>query len=585
MAVTIDYSRDGLLTEFARKLLCDFYLRDDETSPQEGYARAATAWSGGDDALAQRLYDYASRGWFMFSSPVLSNAPKPGEKAKGLPISCFLSYVPDNLKGLIDHTAELRWLSVLGGGVGGHWSDVRSVSDIAPGPIPFLHTVDADMTAYRQGKTRKGSYAAYMDISHPDIVEFLSIRVPTGDTNRKCLNLHHAVSVTDDFMRAVDEDGPWNLVDPNDGTVRETVRARDLWQQILEIRYRTGEPYVFFIDTANRALPETQKALGLKLRGSNLCIEIMQATGFDIFNRLRTAICCLSSPNLELYDEWKDTPLIADLVTMLDNIITYFIENAPPEIGNAIYAAMRERSIGIGGMGFHSYLQRHNVPFESEEARRINIAMFRDIQAKAIAQSLKLGAERGEAPDMAGTGRRNAMLIAVAPNANSAIIVGTSPSTEASKANAYTHRTRAGSWLVKNKYLEARLEDLGQNTDEVWSDIITSRGSVQHLDFLTDHDKAVFKTAIEIDQHWVVRHAGDRQPFICQGQSVNLFFPPRADKAYVNSVHLAAWKEGLKGLYYLRTETSNRAETVSKKIERVALQDANKADECTACHA
>ena len=587
--VSVDFSKDTTLSEQSYKLLKDYYCTPDENSPQQAFARASTAYSGGDKKLAQRIYDAVSSGWFMFSSPVLSNAPLPGGKAKALPISCFLTYVPDTLEGLIDHTSELRWLSVKGGGVGGHWSHVRSVSDKAPGPIPFLHTVDSDMTAYRQGRTRKGSYAAYIDVDHPDIAEFINLRIPTGDVNRKCLNLHHAVNITDKFMCAVQADLPWDLVDPNERgeQVRETVNARKLWEQILEARYRTGEPYLNFIDTANRALPQTQKNKGLKIHGSNLCNEIHLATSED-----RTAVCCLSSVNVEKFEEWRGSTMIRDLIRFLDNVLQFFIDNAGDEISRAKYSAQRERSLGLGAMGWHAFLHRKRIPFESESAQVWNNVVFQYIQKEAIEESLTMGSQRGEAPDMEGTGRRNAHLLAIAPNANSSIICGTSPSIEPLKANAYTHRTRAGSHLVKNKYLAEELETLGKNTDKVWTDIITNGGSVQHLDFLPDNLKDVFKTAIEIDQMKIVEQAGTRQRFLCQGQSVNLFFPAGADRKYLHQVHFSAWKREVKGLYYLRTETTQRAENVAEKVKRDALQDyqsqallgeIESQEECVAC--
>ena len=582
LGITIDRTKDKDLSEQAYKLLKDYYCNKDEDSPQQAYARAAVAYSGGDMELAQRVYDAVSKGWFMFASPVLSNAPRPGEKAKALPISCFLTYVPDSLEGLIDHSAELRWLSVKGGGVGGHWSDIRAISDKAPGPMPFLHTVDADMTAYRQGKTRKGSYAAYMDVSHPDIIEFLNMRVPTGDVNRKNLNLHHAINITDAFMRAVERGEMWDLRDPNDKDVRESMPARTLWQQILEVRYRTGEPYLNFIDTANRALPHTMKAKGLKIHGSNLCNEIHLPTSDD-----RTAVCCLSSLNLEKYDEWKETTLVRDLVRFLDNVLQFFIDNAGDEISRARYSATQERSLGLGAMGWHSLLHQKRIPFDSFEARELNHRVFKYIKQEAVKESNTMGFERGEAPDMQGTGRRNAHLLAIAPNANSSIICGTSPSIEPAKANAYTHRTRAGSHLVKNKYLEQELKKVKQNTQDVWSSIITNGGSVQHLDFLSQKVKDVFKTAIELDQLVLVEQGADRQEYLCQGQSLNLFFPAGADKKDLHRAHFAAWKLGTKGLYYLRTETSQRAENVSLKVARDALKDfetqAMTQDECVAC--
>ena len=580
LGIQIDLDRDNNLSEQANKLLKDYYCIEGETSPQQAFARAAQAYSYMDKKLAQRIYDYASKGWFMYSSPVLSNAPLPTKKPRALPISCFLTYVPDSLEGLIDHTSELRWLSVKGGGVGGHWTDVRSVSDIAPGPIPFLHTVDADMTAYRQGKTRKGSYAAYLDVSHPDIMEFLTIRIPTGDIGRKCLNLHNAVNVTDAFMNAVREDKIWELKDPNDDTVRATMKARKLWEQILETRFRTGEPYVNFIDTANRYLPETMKAKGLKINGSNLCNEIHLPTNED-----RTAVCCLSSLNLELYDEWKGTPIVRDLIRFLDNILQFFIDNAPDTLERAKYSASQERSLGLGAMGYHSYLQKHMIPFEKSGV--INKEIFSFIRSEADAETLQLGKERGSAPDMKGTGRRNAHLLAIAPNANSSMIVSTSPSIEPHKANAYTHRTRAGSHLIKNKYLSDLLEKYNMNKSEVWTGIVTNSGSVQHLQFLTDEEKEVFKTAVELDQIRLVELGGQRQKYLDQGQSLNIFFPAGASKKYVQQVHFRAWETECKGLYYLRTEVSNRAENITTKVELNKLTDYSEVkkseEECVSC--
>jgi len=556
------------LSEQSLKLLKDYYMKEYEKKPEEAFKRTSYAFSGGDKALAKRIYKYVINNWFMFSSPILSNAPEKDEKVRGLPISCFLGYVPDTLEGLIDHTSELRWLSVKGGGVGGHWSDVRSVSNIAPGPIPFLHTVDADMTAYKQGVTRKGSYAAYMDISHPDIMEFMSLRIPTGDVNRKCLNLHHGVNVPDAFMEAVEQGIRWDLVDPKTKKVSEVVMARELWETLLETRYRTGEPYIYFIDKANEAYPQTQKDKGLFSRGSNLCIEITLPT-----NEERTAVCCLSSLNLEMYDEWKDSLLVQDLTLFLDNVLQYFIDNAPNEISKAKYSAEQERSIGIGAMGWHNLLMKKSISFESQAAAELNEEVFSLIRERAVAMSKILGEERGECPDMEGTGRRNANLLAIAPNANSSSIAGTSPSVEPIKANAFVHRTRAGSHLIKNKYLEMLLSGKGQNNDSIWNSIIANNGSVQHLEFLSDHEKEVFKTAIEIDQNAIVRLGGQRAKYICQAQSLNVFFPAGVDKKYLHEVHYNAWKEGNKSLYYLRTETSSKTELVSKKIEQHTMKD------------
>ena len=588
--ITIDKDLDNNLTDFSLNLLKDYYMKNNENSPQESFARASVAFSDGDNELAQRIYDYASKQWFMFSSPILSNAPEQGKTSKGLPISCFLSYVGDSIEGLIDHSDELRWMSIKGGGVGGHWSDVRSNSDIAPGPIPFLKTADSDMTAYRQGKTRKGSYAAYMDVSHPDILEFLNIRVPTGgDVNRKCFNLNNAINVTNKFMNAVIAGEKWDLIDPNDGTVRDTLEARALWQRIIQVRFRTGEPYVNFIDEANKHLPQFQKDLGLKIHGSNLCNEIHLATSEE-----RSAVCCLSSLNLEKYDEWKDTTIVEDLIEYLDNVLQYFVDNAPDHLRKAKYSAFRERSLGLGAMGFHSYLQFKGVPFESVVAQSLNKSIFMNIKEKAKQKTIELAKMKGECPDAEGHGVRNSHLLAIAPNANSSIIAGTSPSIEPWKSNAFTHRTRVGSYLVKNPHLDKRIREYAAETfdsedlqkswiQEQWKKVILNEGSVQSLDWLGDWYKEVFKTAFELDQRWIVDHAGDRQEFICQGQSVNLFFPAGTDKAYVNSVHIRAWQKNLKGLYYLRTNAGASAEKVSQKVEANKLQDFSDPDDCLSC--
>jgi len=578
--IDICYTRDTDLSDQAKELLRDYYMLEHEISPQEAFARASVAYCEGDLKFAQRIYNYASKRWFMFASPVLSNAPAVGKKWKALPISCFLTYVGDTLQNLISHNSEVAWLSVKGGGVGGHWSDVRAVGDKAPGPIPFLKVVDSQMTAYKQGKTRKGSYAAYMDVSHPDIVEFINFKLPTGgDANRKCFNLFNAVNVTDKFMKAVEDDDMWELKDPDlhsTDYIRDTIKARDLWQRILEARFRTGSPYINFIDEANKHLPEEQKKLGLKIHGSNLCNEIHLATNED-----RTAVCCLSSVNLEMYDEWKDTTMVRDLTRFLDNVLQKFIDNAPDDLVKAKRSAIAERSLGLGAMGFHGYLQSLNVSFESSIAKGINKRMFRTIKMEALEESRLLAKEKGEPDDMKGSGKRNAHLLAVAPNANSSIICGCTPSIEPVKSNAYVHRTRVGSHLIKNKYLEKVLLKYHKNTDEVWKSIISNEGSVQHCVFLSGYEKSIFKTAFELDQEWVIEHASDRQIFICQGQSVNLFFPAGSDKSYVNSVHVRAWKANLKGLYYLRTSAANQADKVGNQITRNALKDA---EECIACH-
>lgn len=577
--------RDGLLTPQSLELLTEFYMLPGEASPQDAYARAAWAFSKGDAAFAQRIYDAVSQLHFMFSSPILSNAPvcdssgRPTTKIKNLPISCFLAYVPDTRRGLIEHQRELAWLSVMGGGVGGHWDDVRAVSKKAPGPIPFLGVTDRGMLAWKQGN-RRGSYAAYMSVRNPDFLEFLQLRIPTGgDTNRKYLNIHNAVNITDEFMEAVDADDEWEFRCPHSNEPRGTIKARTLWERILETRARTGEPYLNFIDTVNADLNPFQKRMGLKVHGSNLCNEIHLVTDEN-----RTAVCCLSSLNLETYDAWPST-LVADLTRFLDNVLDFFIEHSPPEIQRAIDSATWERSIGIGALGWHSYLQRLDVPFESEVAAAINKQIFATIKDQAVRATEALAIERGEPADLVGSGRRNAHLLAIAPNANSAVIVGGSPSIEPWRSNYYVHRTRIGSHVIKNKYLQNALAIAGLDHQEIWESILEHDGSVQHLVDLPDHVKEVFKTSFELDQHWLVRHAADRQPHVCQGQSVNLFFRAGTPRKVVNSVHLMAYRRKLKGLYYYRTSTGAAAEKVNTKIERVAIGDAAAtAEECTACH-
>jgi len=579
LGITIDYERDSRLSDQALTLMSEYYMLEHETSPQQAFARAAVAYCADDLDLAQRIYDYSSKGWFMFASPVLSNAPEHGRGNRGLPISCFLTYVGDSLDSLIEHNSEVAWLSVKGGGVGGHWGDVRGISDKSPGPIPFMKVVDSQMTAYKQGKTRKGSYAAYLDVSHPDIEEFISFKVPTGgDINRKNYNLFNAVNITDEYMEAVINGKQWNLIDPNTGIVRDTVEAQGLWERILEARFRTGSPYLNFIDTARRAMPEAQKKLGLSINGSNLCNEIHLAT-----NEERTAVCCLSSVNLEAYDEWRTSGMVGDLIRFLDNIIQYFIDNAPEELGKAVYSAYRERSVGLGAMGWHGYLQGKGIAWESWQATGENYKIFQDIKQQAQYATYQLAIERGECPDGRGTGVRNMHLLAIAPNANSSILCGCSASIEPRISNCYVHRTRAGSHTIRNPYLEAVLDEHGKNTKATWKSIIENEGSVQHLEWLSDSERDTFKTAFELDQNWVVEHASMRQEFICQGQSVNVFFPSGSYAAVVNHVHLKAWKEGLKGLYYLRTTSGVTAEKVGMQVERNALKDFLDDDVCLSC--
>ena len=570
-------------SKHSETLLKNYYMHPEESHPHEAFRRAAYAYTN-NKSLAERIYTYAKQGWFMFSSPILSNA-----ESTGMPISCFLSYVPDTVEGLIEHTEELRWMSVMGGGVGGHWSDVRAVSKKAPGPMPFIKTVDSDMVAYRQGSTRKGSYAAYIDVSHPDIIEFLNMRLPTGgDVNRKCFNLNNAINITDAFMKAVISGSSWELLDPKDQSVRDTLDARELWHRIIEVRFRTGEPYLNFIDEANRKLPEQLKDKGLQIHGSNLCSEIHLPTSND-----RSAVCCLSSLNLELFDEWKTSSIVSDLIEYLDDVLEYFIKNAPPQLKKAIYSAARERSLGLGAMGFHSYLQKNNIPFESIFAVSANRKIFSFIKNEALSATKRLAELKGAYLDDDTRTYRNSHLLAVAPNANSSIILNTSPSIEPWKSNAFTHRTRAGSFLHVNKYLKELLVEKASSfstaelSEETWinqqiQSIILEQGSVQHLPYLSDYEKDVFKTAFEIDQMWVVEHASIRQEWICQGQSVNLFFPSGSDKNYVNAVHLSAYSKKLKALYYLRTNSGVTGEKVSNKIERKALKD-YEIEECISC--
>jgi len=560
-------------SDHAKALLKKYYMIEEDGCPEDALKRSAYTYAK-DEGLAERVFEYAKKGWMMFSSPILSNAGRGG-----LPISCFLNYVPDSVEGLISHTEETRWMSVLGGGVGGHRSGVRSVSNKSPGPVPFLRTLDADMIAYRQGSTRKGSYATYMDISHPDIVEFINLRVPTGgDTNRKCFNIHNAVNISDDFMEAVFSGSEWELKDPSDGSVRDTLEARDLWERLVDVRFKTGEPYFCFTDTANKALPASLKEKGLKIRGSNLCSEIFLPTSED-----RSAVCCLSSLNLEYFDEWQDSTIVEDMIEFLDDVLQYFIDHAPKPLARAVRSAMAERSLGLGTMGFHSYLQSKMVPFESVFAQGINRRIYSHIKERAISATERLAVERGEYLDGVGTGRRNSHLLAIAPNANSAIILGTSPSIEPWKSNAYTHRTRAGSFLQINPYLQKLLESKSDiDIEEVLESVVLHEGSVQHLDCLSEREKSVFKTAFEIDQMWIVEHAGVRQEWVCQGQSVNLFFPAGSDKNYVHAVHLSAWKKGLKSLYYLRSSSTAVSEKVSSKIERKPLKD-YEIEECISC--
>ena len=587
--INIDYNRDKYLSEFSFKTLQDRYLVAGENSPQDGFARAASAFAD-DQEHAQRLYDYASKLWFMFSTPLLSN----GGTDRGLPISCFLNHVEDSREGITGHYTENAFLSSVGGGIGGNWSAVRSVGSKtskgseSTGVIPFVKVVDSQMLAFSQGVTRRGSYAAYLDISHPEVEEFLDMRKPTGgDTNRRSTNLHHGIVLSDKFMELIEKctidkslDDSWPLVDPHSGDVKKTVSAKALWVKIIQNRVETGEPYIMFGDTVQNALPQTQQDMGLKVHHSNLCSEITLPTDEE-----RTAVCCLSSVNLEEYDEWCDNEqFIPDLVRMLDNVLTYFIAHAPDSLEKAKYSALRERSIGLGAMGFHAYLQRHSIPFESVIAKTRNEMMFKQIKEQALAESKRLAETLGEAPDAMGTGVRNMHLLAIAPNASSSIICGnTSPSIEPFRANAFVQKTKSGTSLLKNEYLQDLLQDLEMDTDEVWRSITNNRGSVQHLDFLDEYTKEIFKTAVEIDQAWVIDFAADRQKYICQSQSLNLFYPSNVSKLELHLHHMKAWKRGVKTLYYARSEAFKRAESVSDQALRQQIIDVADGNDCVMC--
>jgi ribonucleoside-diphosphate reductase alpha chain len=596
--IRVDYSRDSLFDELGKIRLKESYMRDGEVSPQERFAYVSKAF-GSNPEHAQRLYDYSSNHWLSYSTPILSF----GRSKRGLPISCFLNYIEDTAEGLVDNLSETNWLSMLGGGVGIGFG-IRSADDKSTGVMPHLKMYDASSLAYRQGRTRRGSYAAYLDISHPDIINFLEMRKPTGDQNMRTLNMHHGINIPDAFMQLIENamldpeaDDSWNLVDPASNEIRETVSAKELWQRILEMRMMTGEPYLHFIDESNRKLPQWLKDKGLKVHQSNLCSEIILPT-----NEKRTAVCCLSSLNLEYYDEWKNHPtFLADVAEMLDNVLQYFIDHAPTHIKRAKYSAMRERSIGIGALGWHAYLQKSNLPWESSLAVGRNKQIFKTIREKLDEANKKLGLERGEAPDAVGTGNRFSHLMAIAPNASSSILMGnTSPSIEPYRANAYRQDTLSGSHLNKNRFLDkvimAHLSPDGspltpKGDDEyqqIWSSIIANDGSVQHIDWMDDWTKDVFKTSMEIDQRWVVQHAADRQEYIDQAQSLNVFFRPDSHIKYIHAVHFQAWKQGLKTMYYCRSDKIAKADKVSKRIEREVIKEIDlramaEGNECLAC--
>jgi len=588
--VEIDHARDALLTDFGRTTLEDRYLLPGE-SYQDMFARVATAFA--DDAdHAQRIYDYISKLWFMPSTPILSN----GGASRGLPISCFLNAVSDSLESIVGTWNQNVWLAANGGGIGTYWGGVRSIGEKVKGSgqtsgiIPFIRVMDSLTLAISQGSLRRGSAAVYIDIHHPEIEEFLEIRKPSGDFNRKSLNLHHGISITDEFMHAVRDGVSFALRSPKNAEMIRMIDARHLWQRVLELRLQTGEPYLIFSDAVNRAMPKHQRELGLKVRQSNLCSEIMLHSGVDHLGVERTAVCCLSSVNAEMFMEWRDHPtFIEDVMRFLDNVLQDFIDRAPAEMEPAAYAAMRERSVGLGLMGFHSFLQAQNVPFESAIAKSWNMRLFKHLRRGCDSASVLLAEERGACPDAAERGvmERFSHKLAIAPTASISIICGgTSAGIEPIPANVYTHKTLSGSFEVRNPFLERLLVEKGRNTPAVWSSILEQEGSVAHLDFLTDDEKSVFKTAFELDQRWVIDLAADRTPEVCQSQSVNVFLPGDVDKWDLHMLHWQAWERGMKSLYYLRSKSIQRAAFAgSEKAEVVDMVSAAPTDydECLAC--
>jgi len=592
--LALDRRRDALLTPFGRATLADRYLLPDE-GPQDLFARVALAYAD-DTAHAQRLYDYMSRLWFMPATPILSN----GGTDRGLPISCFLNAVEDELESIVATWTENVWLASNGGGIGTYWGGVRSIGEPVRGSgqtsgiIPFVRVMDSLTLAISQGSLRRGSAAVYIDVHHPEIEEFVEIRKPSGDFNRKSLNLHHGVCLTDEFMQAVRDDEPFALRSPHTGEPLRHVSARVLWQRLLETRLQTGEPYLLFIDTANRELAEHQRAAGLRVRQSNLCSEILLPTGRDHLGRTRTAVCCLASVNFETWEEWREDPsFVEDVLRMLDNVLQDFIERAPDTMAAAKYSASRERSVGLGAMGFHSYLQRNGIPFESALARSANLRMFRHLRRQADLASRRLAAERGACPDAAerGVAERFSHKLAVAPTASISVICGgVSACIEPIPANVYTHKTLSGSFSVRNPALTDVLTRKGLNGEETWQSILAHDGSVQHLPGLDDNEKAVFRTAFEIDQRWVVELAGDRAPLVCQGQSLNLYLRSDIHKWDLLMLHWMAWERGVKSLYYCRSKSVQRAgfagvdgDNTRAWPTRPLEADANKYDECIAC--
>ena len=599
ITIKIDRSRDENLTDFGRATLSDRYLGENE-SFQDLFARVASHYAD-DNLHAQRIYNYISNLWFMPSTPVLSN----GGTKRGLPISCFLNEANDSLNGILDLWSENVWLAARGGGIGSYWGNLRSIGEKigrvgkTSGIIPFIKVMDSLTLAISQGSLRRGSAACYLPIDHPEIEEFIEMRRPTGgDVNRRSLNLHHGVLVSDAFMRAVETDSQWALRSPKDGSVQSNISARNLWIRLLTARVETGEPYIIYIDTVNRQIPQHHKLAGLRVKTSNLCSEITLPTGLDNDGKERTAVCCLSSLNLEKYDEWKDDEkFVEDVMRFLDNIMSDFINKAPDSFKNAKYSAMRERSVGLGVMGLHSYFQKKKIPFGSVMSKVWNKKVFKDIQTKVDAASVTLAEERGACPDAEeyGIKERFSNKTAIAPTASISIICGgTSPGIEPISGNSYTHKTLSGSYNVRNKYLTEVLENYGKNDDETWSSITTNQGSVSHLDFLTIEEKETFKTAFEIDQRWIVELGADRTPHISQAQSVNVFIPADIHKRDLHNIHFQAWKKGLKSLYYCRSKSIQRAENVNTgsstdvtknvyKTNEESTNEENKYEECLSC--
>jgi len=592
ITIKIDRSKDEKLTDFGRATLSDRYLGQNE-SYQDLFARVASIYAD-NNLHAQRIYNYISDLWFMPATPILSN----GGTERGLPISCFLNEAGDSLSGILDLWSENVWLAAKGGGIGSYWGNLRSIGEKigrvgkTSGIIPFIKVMDSLTMAISQGSLRRGSAACYLPIDHPEIEEFIEMRRPTGgDPNRRSLNLHHGVLVSDAFMRAVETNSDWALRSPKDGVVQSTVSARNLWIRLLTARVETGEPYIIFVDTVNRLIPQHHKLAGLNVKTSNLCSEITLPTGIDKDGNDRTAVCCLSSLNLETYDEWKDHPsFIEDVMRFLDNVLTDFIERAPDSFKDAKYSAMRERSVGLGVMGFHSFLQKNSVPLESVMSKVWNNKIFKHIQTNVDNASNKLAEERGACPDADEYGfkERFSNKTAIAPTASISIICGgASPGVEPIAANSYTHKTLSGSYNVRNKYLQKILETHGKNDDETWSSITTNQGSISHLDFLTDHEKDVFKTAFELDQKWIVELGAERTPYVSQAQSINIFLPADVHKKELHQIHFQAWKKGLKSLYYCRSKSIQRAENInnslSKNVTKNNSKSENDYEECLSC--